>query len=141
MPPGAAVVDLCGGSDWLDALTARGWNASSIETNTALHRDARARDANVTLGNPANLLARIADGSLDALTVVAPERIAEDMPLAELLREAHRMLKRGGSLLIGMTPGDSRTPSLSAQTLLAAGFADAKTLDAFGANVVFAVRP
>lgn len=141
MPPGAAVVDLCGGSDWLDALTARGWNASSIETNSALHRDARARDANVTLGSPAILLARIADGSLDALTIVAPERIAEDMPLAELLREAHRLLKRGGSFLIGMMPGGSRAESVSVQTLLAAGFADAKTLDAFGATAVLAVRP
>jgi len=135
IPRGATVLDLAGGSDWLAALSARGWSASSIETNTALHREARARNLDVTLGSPGSLLARIADASLDALTIVSPDRIAGEMPATELLREAHRILKHGGCLMFGATPVEY-APAI----LLAVGFAEPKLIDGSAGKAIFAVR-
>lgn len=139
IPRGAAVVDLCGGSDWLAELSARDVNASAIETNSALHREARARNLDVTLGSPAILVARIADATLDALTILSPERVTEEMPATELLREAHRILKRGGCLVIGTAPTEA-SAEFGPEVLSAVGFADARMLDAFAGKVMFAVR-
>jgi len=135
IPRDATVLDLAGGSDWLAQLSARGWRASSIENNTALHREARARNLDVTLGSPRGLLARISDASLDALTIASPDRIVDEMPAAELVREAHRILKSGGCLMIGAAPAE-----FSASTLVAVGFAEPKSSDAAGSKTLFAVR-
>jgi hypothetical protein len=136
---GATVLDLAGGADWLAGLSARGWIASSIETNTALHREARARNLDVTLGSSRSLLARVSDASLDALTIASPDRIADEMPATELLREAHRILKSGGCLMIGATPAGFSV-EYAPSVLLAVGFAEPKWLDASGGKALFAVR-
>jgi hypothetical protein len=140
IPRDGTLLDLAGGSDWLAELSAHGWSASSIETNAALHRDARARKLDVTFGSPGSFLARIADASLDALTIVSPDRIADEMPATELLREARRILKHGGCLMIGTTPTEFSAEYVSPEILLAVGFADPKRLDAFPGNATFAVR-
>jgi SAM-dependent methyltransferase len=139
IPRSATVLDLAGGSDWLAALSAPGWSVSSIETNTALHREARARNLDVTLGSPRSLLARISDASLDALTIASPDRIVDEIPATELLREAHRILKPGGCLMIGATPAES-SAEYAPSALLAVGFAEPKWLDASGGKALFAVR-
>jgi hypothetical protein len=139
IPRGAAVLDLCGGSDWIAELSSRDLNASAIETNTGLHREARARNLDVTLGSPTSLVARIADATLDALTILSPERVTDEMPAMELLGEAQRILKRGGCLVIGSAPTDASS-QYGPEILSAVGFADARMLDAFAGKVIFAVR-
>jgi len=130
LPRGATIVDVCGGSDWLAELAARGFKASSIETNAALHRDARENGLDVTLGDPATLLARTADASLDGLTMPSPERIAASI---ELLREARRTVKAGGCLLIGAAD------AVTTDRLAGAGF-DATTLELPAGRVLVATR-
>jgi O-antigen chain-terminating methyltransferase len=97
LPDNARVLDLCGGADWLTKLAEHGCRATSIETNSALHRRAREKKIDVTLGDPLTLLARTADSSLDALTLDAG-RLGTS--LGDVLDEAHRILKRDGLLLI-----------------------------------------
>ena len=139
LPQSASVLDLCGGADWIAALAARGWNASSIETNSALHRDARAKGLNVTLGSPSALLARIADESLDALSIAGLDRIARDMRAAALLREAKRVLRSGGVLLIDLDAYGASADSMIADVVAAGGFANPQTLAVHaGKAVVFA---
>ena len=131
LPEGASVLDLGVGTDWLAALDARGFVASAIETNSALHRDARARKLDVTLGDPAALIARIEDASLDALSIDA---LAFDAPLA---REARRILKRGGVLVVV----DTRAERASIADLVEpAGFGALESLDAPGGGALFAAR-
>ena len=131
LPEGASVLDLGVGTDWLAALDARGFVASAIETNAALHRDARARKLDVTLGDPAALIARIEDASLDALSIDAH---AFD---ARLAREARRILKRGGVLVVV----DTRAERASIADLVEpAGFGALESLDAPGGGALFAAR-
>lgn len=139
IPAAREVVDLCGGADWLAALAAHGLKASSIETNSALHREARARDLNVTLGSPAMLLARAADESVDALTIGSLERIGEEMKSMELAREAQRILKPGSVLLIDVAKNGIFAQALS-DALLGLGFADPETLDVFAGKALMFER-
>lgn len=138
LPKAAAVLDLGGAPDWLAHLAARGFRIGSIETNSALHREARALRLDVTLGHPAELLTRIADASLDALTVSAPARVGAEMTPAELLGEAQRILRSGGVLLVD---AGRRGPTEETYADLARhfAFADATMLDVFaGRALVFA---
>jgi len=131
LPEGASVLDLGVGTDWLAALDARGFVASAIETNAALHRDARARKLDVTLGDPAALIARIEDASLDALSIDAR---AFDAPLAS---EARRILKRGGVLVVVETHAQREG---IADVVEPAGFGALESLDAPGGGALFAAR-
>ncbi|HEY6986208.1 MAG TPA: hypothetical protein VH375_09000 [Rhodanobacteraceae bacterium] len=138
LPPNATVLDLCGGADWLALLNARGWDASSIETNSALHRDARAHGLNVTLGNPSSLLPRIADASLDAMSITSLDRV-RDIRAAALLREAQRVLRRGGAVLIDLHSSERTADSVIADVAATGGFGDPQTLDVHaGKALVFA---
>jgi SAM-dependent methyltransferase len=140
MPAAAEVLDVCGGSDWLAALGARGLKVSSIETNSALHREARARHLDVTLGSPRSLLARVADESIDALTMGLSERIVEEMTPAELAREAQRILKRGGVLLIDVGDIGGPVEAALSDAALGVGFADLETLDVFSGKALMFER-
>jgi hypothetical protein len=139
IPEGATVVDLEGGADWLTELASRGWRVGSIETNAALHREARARGFDVSLGDPATLFARVEDGSVDALTLASPDRNTE-LLLIQRLREAQRMLRRGGALLLGLAPAHAMPEPVTPDTLAAVGFGDAETLGGSGGEALLATR-
>jgi hypothetical protein len=128
---GACVLDLGIGADWLAMLAKRGFAASAIETNSALHRDARERKLDVTLGDPAVLIARIEDASLDALTVDA------GVFDARLAREARRILKRGGVLVVVETHTERAGV---ADLVEPAGFGALESLGAPGGGALFAAR-
>jgi hypothetical protein len=134
IPRGGSVIDLGVGSDWLAVLSARGFDASAIETNSALHREARERGLNVTLGNASTLLARTAEASLEALTITAA---GDDF--AGLLAEAQRILRRGACLMIMDARSDASQPT-TPEILDAAGFGAPKRLDAFGGRALFVTR-
>ena len=128
---GGAVLDLGIGADWLAALAARGFAASAIETNSALHREARERKLDVTLGDPVALIARIDDASLDALTIDAR---AFD---ARLASDAQRILKPGGVLVVIETHAERAGVADLAER---AGFGALESLDASGGGALFAAR-
>ena len=140
MPATAEVLDICSGSDWLAALGARGWKVSSIETNSALHREARARHLDVTLGSPRSLLARVAYESIDALTIGSSGRIVKEMTPAELAREAHRIIKRGGVLLIDIGNIGGPVETALSDAALGVGFGDRETLDVFAGKALMFER-
>jgi O-antigen chain-terminating methyltransferase len=135
IPRGAVVIDLGIGSDWLATLVARGFDASAIETNAALHREARERGLGVTLGIASALLARTADASLDALTIAATSD-----EFAVLLAEAQRIVKRGGCLMVADVRAEAAQPVTTPDSLEAAGFGAPKRLDAFGGRALFVTR-
>jgi SAM-dependent methyltransferase len=138
IPRGAAVLDLGIGADWLAVLAARGFDASAIEANSALHRDARARGLSVTLGDAAALLARVADASLDAVTFVAG--LGDEKSATELIAAAHRVLKRGGCVLIAVARPDVSAEPAIGDIVASAGFGDAKRLDGIVGQALLAVR-
>jgi SAM-dependent methyltransferase len=125
------VLDLGIGADWLAMLAERGFAASAIERNSALHRDARERKLDVTLGDPAALIARIDDASLDVLTVDA------GVFDARLAGEARRILKRGGVLVVVETHAERAG---IADLVEPAGFGALESLDAPGGGALFAAR-
>jgi hypothetical protein len=128
---GGAVLDLGIGADWLAALAGHGFAASAIETNSALHREARQQRLDVTLGDPAALIARIDDASLDALTLDASRLDAQ------LAREARRILKPGGLLVVVETHAQRAGV---ADLVEPAGFGALESLNAPGGGALFAAR-
>jgi SAM-dependent methyltransferase len=133
------VLDLCSGADWLAELTARRWRVNGIESNEALHRDSRQTGLPVAFGDYAALLARTAAQSLDALTIASLARIGEEMQAAHLLREAHRILKPNGCLLIGTEQIDAAENSATAAAARDAGFSNVRALAFGGGNAVIAL--
>jgi hypothetical protein len=127
LPENARVLDLCGGADWLAKLAEHGCRAASIETNSALHRRAREKKLDATLGDPPALLARTADSSLDALSLDA-ERIGRI--LCDVLDEAERVLKSGGLLLIdiGGAPASALAEAMAGRSFAARAPFDAGSL-------------
>jgi hypothetical protein len=140
LAPGAKIVDLCGGGAWLAALAARGFVASSIETNAAIHRAERERALDATFGDPRALLARAGDASLDAIAI----DFTRDLRVtpAALLREAHRVVRSGGMLVIvdGVDASSARRVGI-ADLVRASGFVDASTHDVPSDRALIAVRP
>lgn len=140
VPADASVLDLGSGADWLTELNARRWRANGIEGNAALHRDAADRGLPVALGECAALLARTAAQSLDALTVGSPTAIGAPMPLADLLREARRILKAGGCILVGTEHVGAAENAAAIDAAHAAGFADVRALQSGDGNAVIALQ-
>jgi len=96
---GKHLLDVGAGSGALvEAAQARGWVAEGLEPSAWLAEQARRRGLPVRLGAfPSSDL----EGPFDALTLIDVIEHVDD-PL-ELLREAHRLLRPGGELLI-VTP-------------------------------------
>jgi hypothetical protein len=136
----ASVLDLSSGADWLSGLSARGWKVDGIESNSALHRDAREKGQSVTLGNAASLLARTAEQSLDALTIASFSRMSEVMSVPDLLREAHRLLKANGCLLIGTEQTGASEHAVTMDAVRDAGFGGVRALESGDSNAVIALR-
>jgi SAM-dependent methyltransferase len=140
MPAAATILDIGGGSDWIAMLGARGWKVSSIETNAALHRQARERRLDVTFGSPRSLLARVADESIDALTLSWSERSLAEMTPHQVALEAQRTLKRGGVLLIDVGHAGGPVEASLSDAALGAGFGDAEMLDNFAGKALMFER-
>jgi O-antigen chain-terminating methyltransferase len=97
----APVVDLgCGRGEFLDLLRAAGVEARGVETNANVVRECRERGLDVVAGDLVEFLSRAETGSLGG---VFAAQVAEHLPppvLAALLREGHRVLRRGGLLVL-----------------------------------------
>ena len=136
----ANVLDLGSGADWLTELNARGWRVNGIEGNSSLHHDFADLGLPVALGDWVSLLARTAEQSLDALTVGSSVRIGADASLADLLREAHRILKTEGCVLIGTEQTGATANAAVIEPARSAGFDDVRSIASGNGNAVIALR-
>ena len=136
----ANVLDLGSGADWLTELNARSWRVNGIEGNSSLHQDFADSGLPVALGDWVALLARTAGRSLDALTVGSSVRIGADASLADLLREAHRILKTEGCVLIGTEQIGATANTAVIEAARAAGFDDVRSIAFGNGNAVIALR-
>jgi len=95
------VIDLgCGRGEFLDALAAAGIPARGVEQNANAVQECRSRGLDVTRGDLLDFLRTHGEGSLGG---VFAAQVAEHLPpavLTSLLAEAHRVLRRGGLLLL-----------------------------------------
>jgi O-antigen chain-terminating methyltransferase len=97
----APVVDLgCGRGEFLELLRETGVPARGVEANPHSARQASARGLEVAEGDLLEFLRAQAAGSLGG---VFAAQVAEHLPpavLQDVLREAHRVLRRGGLLAL-----------------------------------------
>jgi SAM-dependent methyltransferase len=97
----APVVDLgCGRGEFLETLREKGIEARGVEGNVHLARECRLKGLDVTRGDLLAFLRAEPDGSLGG---VFAAQVAEHLPpavLEQVLREAHRVLRAGGLLVL-----------------------------------------
>ena len=155
MKPRSRVLDLGSGRDWLARIAARGFDAGGVDDNAEIRARALAAGLLIAPGSPAEVLARTADGALDALTVLAVGSMLRRIPAATLFDATRRTLKPGGLLLLafGSDAGEradflagAAAPVLDAdlltRALTAAGFVDiTRTLATDGSVGLLAHNP
>ena len=102
LPPAAEVLDIGAGLDWLQSMSSRGLAVTAINQNTEIGQ--RIRDAGITVAvaEPAVVLARIADHSLDAVTILDLASILRGLPAVILLDILRRIVRPAGQVLFGM---------------------------------------
>ncbi len=97
----APVADLgCGGGEFLDLLKTRGMAARGVDQNPRFVAQCRERGHDVTLGD---LLAFLRSQEAASLGGVFAAQVVEHLPpavLVEALRECHRVLRKGGLLVL-----------------------------------------
>jgi SAM-dependent methyltransferase len=97
----APVIDLgCGRGEFLDLLRTDGIAASGVDGNASCVAACRARGHEVVLGDLVEHLRAQGDASIGGLFAA---QVAEHLPpraLADLLREAARVLRKGGLLVL-----------------------------------------
>jgi SAM-dependent methyltransferase len=95
----ADVLDVGSGLDWLQALSRRGLKITGVDPNHESGQ--RARNAGITsvVAEPPVVLARMADGSVDAVTILDIAPLLRSLPAISLLEILRRVLRPGGRLL------------------------------------------
>jgi SAM-dependent methyltransferase len=100
VPRDGAVLDLaCGRGEWLELLRHEGIAARGVESNRLMAAECRERQLDAEQAEPLEYLARTADGSLGAVTVL---RLVEHLAFPELVRlldEVARVLRPGGTAI------------------------------------------
>lgn len=100
MPRDGPVLDLgCGRGEWLELLCREGIPARGVDWNRLMVAECRERRLTVEQAEALDYLARVADGSLGAVTVL---RLVEQLPFRQLVRlldEVARVLRPGGTAI------------------------------------------
>ena len=104
LPPSAEVLDIGSGLDWLQSLSRCGVSVTAVNQNSEIGQ--RIRDAGITIAvaEPSVVLARIADQSLDGVTILDFASVLRSMPAVILLDILRRVLRPGGQVLFGVGP-------------------------------------
>jgi SAM-dependent methyltransferase len=101
LPASADVLDVGSGLDWLQALSRQGVKVTGVDPNHESGQ--RARNAGITsvVADPPVVLARMADGSVDGVTILDIAPLLRSLPAYSLLEILRRVLRPGGRLLFG----------------------------------------
>jgi hypothetical protein len=117
MPAHARVLALACAGDWLALLAARGFDVTAAEPNAVLAEAARTDGITVEPASALDILRRVADMSLDGLSMLAFPVLARRASSVEWLVQARRALRDGGGLLLAF----AREPAALVDTLLEPG--------------------
>ncbi len=101
LPEQAEVLDIGSGLDWLQALNARNVKLGAIEANSDIAEHARNAGIQIANADPINVLARSADHSLDALSILDLAPLLRRVPTMTLLETIVRVLRPGGKVILG----------------------------------------
>jgi SAM-dependent methyltransferase len=108
MPREGPALDIgCGRGEWLELLRREGIPARGVEQNRLMAAECRERSLDAEHADPLGFLARTADGSAGAVTVL---RLVERLPLhklARLIDEAARVLRPGGTAIFATPNPDN----------------------------------
>lgn len=100
-PPGSAILDLgCGRGEFLQALAKSGRKGRGVESNASAVAACQAKGLDVVRGDLIEFLKSVESGSVGG---VFAAQVAEHLPppvLQALLVEAHRVLVKGGLLIL-----------------------------------------
>jgi O-antigen chain-terminating methyltransferase len=103
----------CGRGEFLEACMDAGINVRGVDTNERSVADLKARQLDVALAGVPDCFASIADGSLGSILAM---HVVEHLPaeaLFALFREARRVLREGGLLMIETPNAESILMSAS----------------------------
>jgi SAM-dependent methyltransferase len=108
MPREGPVLDVgCGRGEWLELLRQENIPARGVEENRLMAAECRERSLDAEHADALEYLARTADGSAGAVTVL---RLVENLPLHRLVRlidEAARVLRPGGTTIFATPNPDN----------------------------------
>lgn len=148
----AKVLAFACGRDWTEGLVTRGFKVVHAEPNPALAEAARVEGVLIEPVGARELLQRAADDSIDGISILAASSVVSALPLLELLDAAARVLRAGGVLLLADAPEapalvddllgvprGARLDLLSPPLLRAAGFVEARRVDA-GDSIAWLLR-
>ena len=98
----AEVLDIGSGIDWLQAVSRHGVNVTAVNPNNVIGQ--RIRDAGITIAvaEPPVVLARIANQSLDGVTILDLASLLPSIPAATLFDSLRRVLRPAGKVLLGV---------------------------------------
>lgn len=101
LPATPDVLDIGSGTDWLQRLSGLGVSVTGINANNEIGQ--RARDAGITVAvaEPSEVLARIADQSLDGVSILDFPALLRSMSAPALLEALFRVLRPGGKVIVG----------------------------------------
>jgi SAM-dependent methyltransferase len=100
MPVSVEVLDLGSGQDWLLELARQGVKATGVDANSVSAEQARSSGIMVSEGEPAAVLERLPDSSIDGISVLSLGAVLPTVPASRLLKVAMRALRPGGCLLL-----------------------------------------
>jgi len=100
MPREGPVLDLgCGRGEWIELLRREGLQARGVDSNRLMVMECRERQLAAEQSDALDYLARVADGSLGAVTAL---RVVEQLSFRQLVRlldEVARVLRPGGTAI------------------------------------------
>ncbi|MEP6880725.1 MAG: methyltransferase domain-containing protein [Dokdonella sp.] len=155
LPAKAEVLDIGSGLDWLQCLSERGLNVTGVNTSNEVGERARAVGIAIAVAEPSVVLARLADQTMDAISILDFPALLRSLAAPTLLENLRRVLRPGGKLVLGVGPesatlidsleGRAAVPmsvELIERTLRVSGFVEIRRMAAQGdAQCIFASWP
>ncbi|HET9032958.1 MAG TPA: hypothetical protein VFN25_08635 [Dokdonella sp.] len=101
LPDQAKVLDIGSGLDWLQSLTACNLSITGVDASNRAGQRAGEVGIKMAIADPSSVLARIADHSLDAVSILDIAPLLRSVPTLALLEILRRVLRPHARLLIG----------------------------------------